>query len=166
MAKLSPKRYGPFKITKKLSHVVYQLCIPQQWKIHNVFHTSLLTPYKEMEEHGPNYHEPPPDIIEGKLEWEVEQIMGARCFRRAKRLQYQVKWVGYSDAHDTWETADDIHAPQLTVEFWKGNQVLAKEITYKPSQNDKERTIPLCHRRNFSVIDLTNEGSSSDDEEL
>ena len=34
-AKLSPKRYGPFEITKKLSHVVYQLCISQQWKIHN-----------------------------------------------------------------------------------------------------------------------------------
>ena len=59
-AKLSPRRYGPFEITKKLSHVVYQLCIPQQWKIHDVFHAALLTPYKEMEEHRPNYHEPPP----------------------------------------------------------------------------------------------------------
>jgi len=28
--KLSPRRYGLFKITKKLSHVVYQLHIPQQ----------------------------------------------------------------------------------------------------------------------------------------
>src|SRR6266478_3936383 len=28
--KLSPRRYGPFEITKKLSHVVYQLRIPQQ----------------------------------------------------------------------------------------------------------------------------------------
>jgi len=79
-AKLSPKRYGPFEITKKLSHVVYQLCIPQQWKIYDVFHASLLTPYKEMEEHRPNYHEPPPDIIEGEPEWEVEQIVGARHF--------------------------------------------------------------------------------------
>ncbi len=35
-AKLSPRRYGPFKITKKLSYVVYQLHIPQHWKIHNV----------------------------------------------------------------------------------------------------------------------------------
>src|SRR6266436_4678635 len=34
-AKLSPRRYGPFEITKKLSHVVYQLRIPQQWKIHD-----------------------------------------------------------------------------------------------------------------------------------
>ncbi len=78
-AKLSPRRYGPFEITKKISHMVYQLRILQQWKIHDVFHAALLTPYKEMEEHGPNYHEPPPDVIKGELEWEVEQIMGARC---------------------------------------------------------------------------------------
>ncbi len=87
-AKLSPRRYGPFEITKKLSHVVYQLCILQQWKIHNIFHAALLTPYKEMEEHGPNYYEPPPDIIEGEPEWEVEQIIGARCFGWSRRLQY------------------------------------------------------------------------------
>src|SRR6266403_1042734 len=84
-AKLSQRRYGPFEITKKLSHVVYQLRIPQQWKIHNVFHAALLTPYKKTEEHGPNYHEPPPDVIEGKPEWEVEQIVRAR---RSRRLQY------------------------------------------------------------------------------
>ncbi len=83
------------------------------------------------------------NIIEGEPEWEVEQIMGARRFGRTKQLQYRVRWVGYSDAHDTWETADDVHAPQLTVEFWKGNQALAKEIAYKPPQNDEEGTIPL-----------------------
>jgi len=30
IAKLGPRRYGPFKVTKKLSHMVYQLHIPQQ----------------------------------------------------------------------------------------------------------------------------------------
>ena len=60
--------------------MVYQLSIPQQWKIHNVFHAVLLTPYKETEEHGPNYHKPPPDVIKGELKWEVEQITGARHF--------------------------------------------------------------------------------------
>ncbi len=142
-AKLSPRRYGPFEITKKLSHMVYQLRIPQQWKIHNVFHASLLTPYKETEEHRPNYHKPPPDIIEGEPEWEVEQIVGVRCFGQTRQLQYRIKWLRYSDAHDTWETADDVYALQLTVEFWRGNQVLAKEIAYKPLQNNGEETIPL-----------------------
>ena len=54
-AKLGPKRHGPFKVLEQLSEAVYQVEIPQQWKIHNVFHTNLLTPYKEMEPHGPNF---------------------------------------------------------------------------------------------------------------
>src|SRR6266478_2530328 len=142
-AKLSPRRYGPFKKTKKLSQVVYQLSIPQQWKIHNIFHTALLTPYKEMEEHRPNYHEPPPDVIEGEPEWEVEQIVGARCFRCSRHLQYRVRWTGYSNAHDTWETVDDVHAPQLTADFWKGNQALAQRIAYKPTPIKEKQTSPL-----------------------
>src|SRR6266436_836741 len=152
-AKLSPRRYGPFEITKKLSHVVYRLRIPQQWKIHNVFHAALLTPYKEMEEHRTNYHEPPPDVIEGKPEWEVEQIMGARHFRRSRRLQYRVRWVGYSDAHDTWETADDVHASQLTADFWKGNQALARKLAYKPTPTNEKRTNSL------SISLMTTHGS-------
>src|SRR6266403_570662 len=152
-AKLSPRRYGPFEITKKISHVVYQLHIPQQWKIHDVFHAALLTPYKETEKHGPNYHDPPPDVIEGEPEWEVEQIVGARRFGRSRRLQYQVRWTGYSDAHDTWETADDVHAPQLAAEFWKGNQVLAKRIAYKPTTNKEEETNSL------SISLMTTHGS-------
>ena len=39
-AKLAPKQYGPFPITNKISDIVYQLELPPQWKIHNVFHTS------------------------------------------------------------------------------------------------------------------------------
>ncbi len=157
-AKLSPRRYGPFEITKKLSHVVYQLRIPQQWKIHDVFHTALLTPYKETEEHGPNYHEPPPDVIEGEPEWEVEQIVGARRFGCSRRLQYRVRWTGYSDAHDTWETADDVHAPQLTVDFWKGNQALAKRIAYKPTPDEEKGTNSL------SISLMTTNGSDHDNQ--
>src|SRR6266404_1931298 len=46
-AKLAPKRYGPFPITKVLGPVTYQLRLPEQWNIHPVFHVDLLTPYKE-----------------------------------------------------------------------------------------------------------------------
>src|SRR6266446_2237888 len=51
--------------------------------------------------------------------------------------------MGYSDTHDTWETADDVHAPQLTAEFWKGNQALAKQIAYKPALPEEEETNSL-----------------------
>jgi len=100
-AKLAPKQYGPFKVLKKVSNIVYQLELPSQWKIHNVFHTSLLTPYVETEQHRPNYPEPPPDIIKGEPEFEVEQIVGSQRVGRRKSLEYQIWWKGYSPAHDS-----------------------------------------------------------------
>ena len=54
-SKLCPKRYGPFKISRVISPVAYQLELPSQWKIHPVFYASLLLPYKETEQHGPNF---------------------------------------------------------------------------------------------------------------
>ena len=76
--KLSAKRYGPFKITKVLSPITYQLQLPLSWKIHDVFHVDLLTPYKETKMHGPNFVEPPPDLINGEEEYEVEAILDSR----------------------------------------------------------------------------------------
>src|SRR6266404_7419162 len=37
MAKLAPKRHGPFQITKVLGLVTYQLRLPDQWQIHQCF---------------------------------------------------------------------------------------------------------------------------------
>jgi len=72
--KLNPKRYGPFKIIKAISSVAYQLNLPPSWKIHPVFHASLLSPYSETTSHGPNFSRPPPELIDGEAEYEVELI--------------------------------------------------------------------------------------------
>ena len=61
-----------------ISPVVYKLQLPITWKIHNVFHASLLTRYKETLEHGQNFEEPPPDVINDEEEYEVEEILGSR----------------------------------------------------------------------------------------
>jgi hypothetical protein len=75
--KLALRRYGLFLIDKKLSPVMYRLTLPPSMKIHPVFHVDLLTRYREMEAHGPNYKRPPPDIIDGEPEWEVEKIISS-----------------------------------------------------------------------------------------
>jgi hypothetical protein len=76
-AKLAPKRYGPFTITHVISPVVYRLELPGHWKIHNVFHSSLLTPYRETMEHGENFTQPPPELVEGEEEYVVDWIMNS-----------------------------------------------------------------------------------------
>jgi len=44
--KLSPKLYGPFKVLEKKGSRAYKVEIWPRWKIHPVFHVSLLEPYR------------------------------------------------------------------------------------------------------------------------
>ena len=111
MAKLAPKRFGPSKISRVLSPMVYQLTLPAQWKqkrIYDVFHASLLTPYHETKAHGVNYLEPPPDVIEGEEEYKVEKILDSKRTGWNKKLHYLIWWKGYSNAHDTWEPESNV----------------------------------------------------------
>src|SRR6266481_5924549 len=112
-AKLTPKRLGPFQIVQEISPVAYRLDLPPNWRIHDVFHASLLTPYHETAAHGPNFTRPPPDLIDGEEEYEVERIVAHRQFGRSRRLQYLIKWKGYPESDNTWEPADQVHAPDL-----------------------------------------------------
>jgi hypothetical protein len=82
-----------------------------------VFHASLLTPYRETPEHGPNFLDLPPDIIDDEPEWKVERILKQRTFGRWKKKQFLVRWKGYSPAHDSWVNKDDMHADDLLQNF-------------------------------------------------
>ena len=73
--KMKPKREGPFSITEVLGPVTYRLRLPPSWRIHDVFHATLLRPYKENEVYGKNFTEPPPELIEGEEVYEVESIL-------------------------------------------------------------------------------------------
>jgi RNase H-like domain found in reverse transcriptase/Integrase zinc binding domain/Chromo (CHRromatin Organisation MOdifier) domain len=109
-AKLAPRHHRPFKITKIISPVAVQLELPAQWSIHPVFHTGLLTPYTETPSHGPNFTQPPLDLIDGEAEYKVEQICSHRTWGQRKTLQYLIKWKGYPESNNTWENADQVHA--------------------------------------------------------
>ena len=99
--KIGPKREGPFEIVKVIGPVTYRLKLPSTWKIHPMFHATLLRQYKETDVYGENFPRPPPDIIEGEEVYKVEQILKHR--KRGQGYQYYVAWKGYPISEASWE---------------------------------------------------------------
>ena len=115
--KFAPKWEGPFTITKVLSPIVYQLRLPKTWKIHLVFHASLLSPYRENEVHGKNFPAPPPDLINGKEEYEIEKIIH-HCGAPSSR-SFLIRWKGYSAEEDSWVPEQDLKNAKSTLTLYK-----------------------------------------------
>uniref|UniRef100_A0A0W0GBE0 Reverse transcriptase-rnase h-integrase n=1 Tax=Moniliophthora roreri TaxID=221103 RepID=A0A0W0GBE0_MONRR len=117
--KLSPKCEGPFEIEEVLGPVTYKLKLPFQWRIHPVFHTGLLTLYKENEIHRLNFLEPPLDIVEGQEEFEVEVIIRHRPKgKRKKLMEYLVSWKAYNSSHNQWLKPSGLkHSMELYLDY-------------------------------------------------
>jgi Chromo (CHRromatin Organisation MOdifier) domain len=90
-----------------------------------------LTCYNETEEHGRNFAQPAPELIEDEEEYEVEQVLNSRHFGHAKKLQYLLCWKGYSRAHDSWQDASEIHAPNLVKEYHQRKPTAVQAVTLK-----------------------------------
>ena len=113
--KITTKREGPFKITEVLGPVNYRLQLPEKWRMVNIFHASLLTPYQENEVHGENFSRPSPDIIEGEPEWEIERIIG---HSGKKNRKYHIKWRGYDES--SWEPEENLRNSRESIQdYWK-----------------------------------------------
>jgi len=72
---LQPQYKGPFEIIEELSLVTFRLRMPSRYRaLHLVFHASKLTQYSESTIHGQKATPPPPTLIQGQEEWEIEKI--------------------------------------------------------------------------------------------
>ena len=117
--------------------MTYRLELPASWKIHNAFHAAVLHPYKETAIHGPNFPEPPPDLVEGQEEWEVDNVLASRRFGHNKALQYLVKWKGFSEAHNSWEPKKNLgNADQLVKKFHDKNPRAIRRMVINLTNSD------------------------------
>jgi len=115
--KLSHRRLGPFVVERQIGPMAYHLRLPHGMKqLHPVFNVVKLTlapddliTGRKMEDH------PPPIVIDREVEWEVEEILDSHWHQR--RFQYLIKWKEYGHEHNSWESASEVSAPELTVEF-------------------------------------------------
>ena len=89
--KLDQKRLGPFKIADMVgeSKTAFKLKLSPHWRIHPIFHASLLDPYRANKIGGREQPRTmPPEIVNGELEYEVEVVLDLRVWRN--KLQYLV----------------------------------------------------------------------------
>ena len=64
------------------------------------------TPYKENNIHGPNFPQPPPNLINGEEEYEVEWILKRQG--HPKWHQFLIRWKGYTADEDSWQNEADL----------------------------------------------------------
>jgi hypothetical protein len=105
--KLSPRFCSPFEITKRIGPVAYELKLPTDWKIHNVFHVSLLRNYVSDPAHV--LSDLPNAAIEGELLVEPERTLkvDTQHLRNRSFRRFLVKWKDYPIEEASWERKVD-----------------------------------------------------------
>jgi len=107
---------GPRQARVRVLEVVgpraYRLEVPGN--SHRVFHTDLLRPAggERFASQRRDDWQPPPEEVDGALEWVVEEILQERQ-RSNRRRQVEVRWRGYEQT--SWEPLENL----VETEAWE-----------------------------------------------
>ena len=119
--KLKRRWVGPFKVIRVISPVAYEVDLPPQWRVHPSFHVGKLKRYHRSDEFLREVEPPPPVLVEGEPEYEVESI--ARHRGKGARRRYLVVWKGYPLSEATWEPESSLlHAPEILADYLRRMQ--------------------------------------------
>lgn len=127
--KLDYRKIGPYKILEPVGTRSFRLDLPKSMsRIHPVFHVSLLESFHSNTIPGRHAPPPPPIIVKGEVEYEVEAILDSRWYHR--KLQYYVDWKGCSPDERSWEPVNNVrHCEMLISQYHRENPT-------KPSPSD------------------------------
>jgi hypothetical protein len=98
--KLDHKLHGPFQVEKVISPTAIRLTLPRRWKIHNVFHTSLIEPFRSGTRAPPDPTKSlrEADDVEGSEEYDIDEVMSS--YKSGNRVLYLVKLLGWPKKKD------------------------------------------------------------------
>ena len=139
--KLLPRWIGPFRIVKRTGVVAYRVQLPNTFKIHDVFHVSLLRPYVA----DGKVQTPLPPIFEENASYEIERVLSHedRGSRSRPKKFYLIKWLGYAFEHNSWEPECNLSVKILD-EYWDAVAKSDDKLTRKGVKRDREA--PTAHK--------------------
>ena len=123
--KLADKYLGPFRVTKRINGMAFEVNLPNNYKIHNTFPISLLEAY-----HRRNGEDPKEQNIEPEEEgtiYEIEKIIRHRG--KGCKTQYLIQWKGWPEENNSWELKENvgleaIHEYETRQQLTKGTKDL------------------------------------------
>lgn len=138
--KLDWKYLGPGTVTAKIGETVYRVEMPGLENVHPVFHVSLLEKYSP---HGRISH-PPNEVVDTLREmgddiYEVEKIVDSKQDEDGS-WKYLIKWKGYPENENSWESSVDISANTLS-KYWNETKH-AKKADISKRRNGKLSSQP------------------------
>jgi hypothetical protein len=100
---MAPRFCGPFEILTRIGPIAYQLALPANLRIHNVFHVSLLKKYVHDPTHMIDWNLVQVEL-EGEFQVEPLRILDWREITLRNRVVAQVKvqWKHFSPEEATW----------------------------------------------------------------
>jgi hypothetical protein len=126
--KLLPRYAGPFPVLERIGAVAYRLQLPRRWRLHPVFHVSLLKPYHDDGRAG----RPPPPLDQDEVGplYRVSALLSHREVRRGSRKtrtgrapivirEYLVDWEGFPPESREWIPERNVTS-DLLLSYWHG----------------------------------------------
>ena len=125
--KLEAKFFGPFQVLHPVGKQAYKLELLKKWRIHDVFHVSLLeqdtTRKGRVDENVTEF-----EAGSNDKEYEVEGIRDSAVYAKESvtgylpGLYYLVSWKNYPEEENTWEPASAVqHLRKLISTFHQDN---------------------------------------------
>ena len=128
-AKLQRRFVGPFKVIETIGQQAYKFLLPENWKIHTVFHVSLLKDWRtaSLQEDQPIPSDTPE--VEEPF-YEIEKILRWRKIKRNKKIikEYLVLWKGYLVQEASWVQASQFSHPTQLKDYLKEDNAEEEKV--------------------------------------
>ena len=128
--KLQKRFVGPFRVTETIGEQAYRLALPEEWRIHPVFHVSLLRAWKaaDVQEDQPVSQGDAPEVEEPY--WEIERLLRWRKIKRNKKIikEYLVLWKGFPVEEASWVQTEQFSHPEQIQKYIEVDQPLEQKL--------------------------------------